>query len=243
MIWEHRFIYRWMNVYLIDRNLLKGFSSVISKDATMMNYYWGATDAKGKLPSNYDITPSSDSLFREGKEIHFSCPVSQKSIDKLIKLSYEVIWNFHKKDSGYENEDGNPLRLIYHINSGGGSVTAMFKFVDFCNVVKAKHGVKITTIATGFVASAATIMCLMGDRRIITAHCSYMIHELSGGMEDKFTFMKSTMVFLQGLHDKMVNQYVNHSGLTKEQVEDLLSKESWMFPEKCLEYKLVDEII
>ena len=186
---------------------------------------------------------STKSVYNEGNEIHFSTSVTKASIDELIKLIYNVIWCYQKKATGYVKPEDSKIQIILHIDSPGGSVSALLKFVDFCSIIKEKNNVELITIGSGLVTSAATIMCLMGDKRLLTKNCTFMIHELSTGHSSQFTRFKTYMKHIQDLNDTLSELYLDNSNMSSEEVETLLRKETWLTAEEALEYELVDEIV
>ena len=122
-------------------------------------------------------------IYSIGKEIHFTAGVDNFTIEKLIKLITKII---HEHEEKYKMK--KKLNITIIIDSPGGSVHAVLKFVDFIKLVKNKYPhISFTSIATGIVDSAGTIMCVVADKRLITTHAHAMINELSSGNMGKYT--------------------------------------------------------
>ena len=190
-----------------------------------------------------DIQPTD--IYRTQNEIWFSFSVNNESINKVIKLMYEIIHD--EKLSAYR--ENNDLEIILHIDSGGGLVSSAFKFIDFVKQLQKKN-IKLRTIINGKACSAATLMAIIGDKRQITKHSYAMIHELSSSTWGSFSQLKSYQKHLDSTHNQIVDLYIHHNNLisvtksececmhnkntgnadstimNKQQIEDIMNKET-----------------
>lgn len=177
-------------------------------------------------------------IYKVGNEIQFSSPITLESIQKIIKLIGEMVYEHQKINKSKE------LTISYTIDSPGGSVLSILKFVDFINGVKKKHpNIKFVSIITGLAASAGTIMALTADRRVMTKNAYAMVHELSSGNSGKYTFLASHMEFIDQLHDKLVNIYVESTGKSVEDIEAIMKKETWFSATQYKNMNFIHEII
>lgn len=193
---------------------------------------WGVENKK-KI---YEID-DDDLIYAIGTEIHFNDDVTKRTIEKLIKLINKVI---HEKKQNFNDDK---LTITYVVDSPGGCVSSILKFVDFVTITKEKYPeIEFVSIITGLAASAGTIMAIVADKRLITKNASAMIHELSSGNEGKFTHMSSYIKWLTNLNDTLVNIYVEKSSQTKEDIELLLKNETWYSAEDYLKAGFVDKI-
>lgn len=203
----------------------------------MINYIWGDIAEINNESGVKDIH-----VYRTHNEVWFNHSVNDESINKLIKLMYEVVSD--EKLSAYR-ETVQKTEIILHIDSCGGSVKSVFKFIDFANLLRKKN-VKIRTIINGFAASAATLMAIIGDEREITPHSYAMIHELSTVIHGRYTEIKSYTKCIDFLHAKILNIYKKHRNANADvksiNLEELLNKETWMDAEEYLKYGFVDRI-
>lgn len=176
-------------------------------------------------------------IYTVGNEIHFTCDINKTSIQVIIKQITDVITE-HEKKHGQE-----PFNLVYVVDSPGGSVTSVLKFVDFIKRTKEKYPyVKFVSVISGMVASAGTIMAIVADERIMTKYSHAMIHELSSGTSNKYTHFVSYTKFLTTLHNCLVEIYCNKSKLDKDTVEKYLNGETWFSAEEYKKLNFVDEI-
>lgn len=220
-----------------------------------MSLSWGFNNNKRKFDEIDDDNSSNDKkrpklfrnpnkmIYRRGNELHFISGVNNESIETMIRKISKLIEKNHNKYKYYKEGD-DKLKITYIVDSPGGSVSAILRFVDFIGLVKKKYPyVEFTSIITGLVASAGTTMAVVADKRQITPHGSVMIHELSSGTRGKFTEMISYSKFLVNLHDMLVNIYLERCKCDREKLEQLLMKETWMTPQEYLELGFVDEIV
>lgn len=183
------------------------------------------------------------SIYTSGKEIRFTAGVNKMTIEKMIKEISNVIDKFKDKYSDWTENDPK-LSITYVVDSPGGSVTDVLKFVDFINLTRKKCPfVEFVSVITGLAASAATTMCIVADKKYMTENSQAMIHELSSGNMGKYTHMMSYSEFLTKLHDKLVKIYLdNGCKMEKDVLETILKNETWFNAEEYLQYGFVDAI-
>ena len=140
---------------------------------------------------------------------------------------------------------GKELVITYIVDSPGGSVNAVLKFVDFISLVKRKYPkIKFTSIATGLIASAGTIMCAVADKRMATKYSKMMLHELSSGNNGTYTHLLSYTKHLTNIHDTLLDIYLGHCNgkKTRAELEIILLNETWYCAEEYLACGFIDEI-
>jgi ATP-dependent protease ClpP protease subunit len=224
----------------------------------METYYWGIDNEQSEKNnkkrtyskmSNKTTTPKKPKfvfggnkrIYTIGTEIHFTDGINNDTIEIVIRKITKIINENHKK---YE-DSGETLTITYIVDSPGGSVTAILKFVDYIKLARKKYPyLKFTSIITGCVASAGTIMCIVADKRLMTHHAHSMIHELSSGNSGKYTHLISYSNHLTNLHEALLNIYMDgtNNKQTKEDLEKLLATESWFTAKEYLDGGFVDEI-
>ena len=133
----------------------------------------------------------------------------------------------------------NPPKLHLHINSYGGSVFSGFGSVDYIKTCK----VPVVSVIDGCAASAATIMSVVAEERLMHEHAFMLIHQLSSGMWGKFEDMKDDMKNNEMLMKKIIGIYEEHTNIPKSKIKDILKRDIWWDAKTCLKYGLVDDII
>ena len=179
-------------------------------------------------------------IYSVGTQVHFTAEINQDTIETLIKEITKVV-NENLPKFGSKKEE--KITIQYIVDSPGGSVTSVLKFVDFLRLVKERHPhIEFHSIITGLSASAGTIMCAVADKRFMTKHAFAMIHELSSGNMGSYTKLMSYTDFINKMHNALVDIYLDKCTQGKEALENLLQKESWFTASQYLELGFIDEI-
>jgi len=155
--------------------------------------------------------------------------VLNKSITELANYYQAVAINLNTP----------PAELYLHINSYGGSVFAGLSSVDY--ILNCK--VPVTTIIDGCAASAATLMSVVGKRRLMHKHAYMLIHQLSSGMWGKYEDLKDDMENCDNFMKTIKDIYEEHTTIPKKELAKILKHDLWWDAETCLKYGLIDEII
>ena len=103
--------------------------------------------------------------------------------------------------------------------------------------------VPVITVVDGACASAATFMSIAGKKRLIKAHSYMLIHQLSGMIWGKYREIKDEMVNVEMFMEDIKRIYAKFTSVPEEEIDEILSHDIWWPAEKCIEYKLADEII
>ena len=211
----------------------------------MKDHYWGEEEGEGEgkpLPivsnlkerqnANNDDFNSVESV---DNRIYFYSGVTRPKILKLNKSIYTLNSSFRK----FKTLEYQPPPIKLHINSYGGSVFAGLAAVDYIK----NSETPVHTIIDGCAASAATLMSVVGTRRLMHRNSCMLIHQLSGMMWGKFSEMKDDMENSEMLMKKIKSIYNEHAKVPKKVLDNILLHDLWWEADKCLEYGLVDEII
>ena len=126
-----------------------------------------------------------------------------------------------------------------HINSEGGDLFAGLSMSDAIRLCK----VPVTTIIEGEAASAATIISVVADKRMITKNSHMLIHQMSTGFWGKYNEFLDEMKNQKTLMDIMKKIYNEYTNITIKELNVCLKKDIYWTPEYCLENGLVDEIL
>lgn len=217
------------------------YNDELNKKRKFVNKYdeYDTYEFSAKPVKKQKLEIDNDLIYSIGKEVHFTAGITQHTIEKIIKIMTKII---HTHETKHKNEK-KKLTITYIVDSPGGSVNAILKFVDFINLAKKKYPhISFTSIATGLIASAGTIMCVVADKRLMTKHAHAMIHELSSGNSGKYTQLLSYTKHLKDLHNVLVEIYMTVAKVSKEEIEKLLNTESWYSAEEYKEIGLIDGI-
>lgn len=125
------------------------------------------------------------------------------------------------------------------INSLGGDVYAG---TEIYTKLKNYPG-KVTVIISGLAASIASVIAMAGDVVKMSPVGSMMIHNVSTYAEGDKNVMQKESEILNGFDQTLTNAYALKTKMTKEELLDLMNKETWLTPQEALKKGFVDEIL
>lgn len=168
--------------------------------------------------------------------IYFYCGVSTKTCLKLNIELKRIAQNIIDNGQNLLNKD----KYIYlHINSFGGSVFAAFSTID--TIINLK--VPVVSIIEGAAASAATMISVMCNYRIIYPNSYMLIHQLSSMSWGKMDEMEDEMCNLKELMKRIKMIYKKKTKINKDDLSEILKHDLWWDAKKCLTVGLVDKIL
>ena len=194
-------------------------------------------DAAAAADNKATHSDSKNRIESINNDVYFYAEVRRQNNLTLNKKLDSLGIKYFNYSNSLGMEHVAPINL--YINSYGGSVFAGFSSVDHIKNCK----VPVHTIVDGCAASAATIMSVVGDHRMIYQHAFMLIHQLSAGSWGKFEDLKDDMANNELLMKKIKGIYEQHTKIPRKQLNDILKHDLWWDAETCLEYGLVDEII
>ena len=177
-----------------------------------------------------------DYLEVTNNRIYFYSGVETKNVLGLNKALRELGAEIQHSSAILECE---PAGIFLHINSHGGDLFAGLAAMD--EIRKSK--VHITSIIDGCAASAATLMSIAADKRLMNKHAYMLIHQLSSGMWGKYREMKDEIQNVDNMMKTIRDVYLEYTKIPKKKLNEILDHDLWLDAETCLKYGLVDEII
>ena len=186
-----------------------------------------------------DILGGGDSVTVRDNHIYFYGKVSNSNCLKLnlALRDIEKRLNMVRMDLQVDN-----LKIYLHINSFGGSVFAALSSIDSIR----NSLFPVVSIIEGAAASAATLMSVVCQERIIRKNAYMLIHQMSSGFWGKMEEIKDEMINLKKLTKKLKRIYREHTELNNStsdvKLNQILTRDLWWDSDECLKYGLVDEI-
>lgn len=175
-----------------------------------------------------------------GRVIHFSAEIKKLTIEIFITHIYAIIDEFYA-ECELKDED---LEITYVVDSNGGSVSSVLKFVDFLSMAKQQYPrLKFKSVISGLTASAGTTMSCVADVRHMTKYAGAMIHDLSTNIGGSYTQIKSQSEYVDNLNVVLIEIYSEKCNRTKEQLSELLKTNKWFTAKQYLEYGFIDKIV
>lgn len=167
--------------------------------------------------------------------IYFYSGVNKKSALELnIKLK-EVERDLLKKHAEFS---GHKEYIYLHINSYGGCVFSALSVIDTIKNL----AIPVVSIIEGAAASAATLISVVCDYRIIYKNAYMLIHQLSSAYWGKMEDMEEEMVNLKELMNKIKQIYLEHTKIETEDLDEILRHDLWWNSKVSFEKGLVNEI-
>ena len=169
----------------------------------------------------------------------------------LFSTMHEVAMNII--DTAIENNF--PIIPIHlHINSTGGLVSDALAIVQGIEDIQEGRihqiggipiKIPVYTYIEGEADSAASLIASVGTKRFCSRHALSLIHDVRqiGGGIKKIDDIQTEAANLQMIKDKFYEIYMEHSKLTKEELQKICEKEDYSTPQQLMEYGLVDQII
>lgn len=135
-----------------------------------------------------------------------------------------------------ENAQGKPLDII--INSPGGEV---FAGAAIYNAL-ARYSGRKTVRVDGVAASMASVIAMVGDEIIMSPGSTMMIHRPMVGAYGNVNDLNKAIEMLEALEETVLPIYMDKTGLSKDEVMELLDKETWMSADKTVELGFADRV-
>lgn len=128
-------------------------------------------------------------------------------------------------------------KIVLHINSEGGD---LFEGVAIYNLLK-DSGVEIEAVIEGFCASSASVIAMSADKIIMKRGSVLMIHKpitFAAGTSEE---LNKCAEVLNMITENIIDIYQAHTGLSRDTINDLMTKESYMSGEMAKSLGFCDE--
>ena len=160
------------------------------------------------------------------------------NLDVAVGLSQKLIEiDFMSKELG----KFSPITLV--INSPGGQIEAAWQICDIMDFIECP----VYTTGIGQIASAALMIFMNGDRghRVVSDRTSIMSHRYSWGTSGSHQNLISVHDEFCNTHERIINHYIECTGLTRKVIEDklLCEHDVWLTGVQAKKYNLVDQVI
>ncbi len=167
--------------------------------------------------------------------IRFHTPVTSDSCSKLVEALVQL--DIHSKQT--EALFGKRIPIKLHLQSMGGELLPTFYV---CDLIK-ELDTPVHIYIDGFVASAASLMAICGEKRFITKNSCVLVHQLRAQTSGKLSEMTQEIDNFNHFMDNLRNIYLENSNVEEDELDGLLRSELWLSAERCLELGFVDEIV
>lgn len=136
--------------------------------------------------------------------------------------------------------DTSVNRINVYINSYGGEVA---EALAIYNALR-RHPAQVVTYCDGFACSAASVVFMAGEKRIMNHASLLMIHNASSGAYGTAKAMRKAADDLDIVTSASVTAYLDQCGgkIDQDTLMDLMDNETWLTPEQAVAYGFATEI-
>ena len=128
--------------------------------------------------------------------------------------------------------------ISLRINSEGGSV---FDAAAIYNSL-VEHPARVIAHVDGMALSAASVILMSGDERHMAENAFVMIHDPWSMVAGDSRAMRKEADLLDQIKSTIVKMYVDRTGISAKEAEELMSDETWMTAEEAKEKGFIDSI-
>ncbi len=125
--------------------------------------------------------------------------------------------------------------VVFTINSGGGYATAGF---EIYTAIKEYEGT--TTAHVIYAASAATFPACAADQALISDAGIFMIHNTQASADGDYRDMQMGAETLEEYDQAIINVYEKKTGMSREELQKLMDRDTHMSPQKAIDYGFID---
>lgn len=164
----------------------------------------------------------------------------------VLALDEEIgFWGTQAKDfrAGLDAVEGNDLRV--EINSPGGDVMAGLGMYNMLRGWASSEGRTVTTRVTGVAASIASVIALAGDKREMPKNTFAMVHQPASLMFGAYTSddLRQHAEVVDKIGATMQALYVDRMGVDEAKATEIMSKDTWLTADECLEMGFATDLV
>lgn len=165
---------------------------------------------------------------------YYSLETSGEEADLYI-FGDITTWPWDEKDKDAygivkELRDLNADKVNVHINSYGGDVS---EGLAIYNVLKNSRA-KVTTYCDGFACSAASVIFMAGEERVMNSASLLMIHNAWSWASGDANDFRKQAEDLDKITQASINAYMSRIWITEEELKEKMDSETWLTAEEAL---------
>jgi len=178
-------------------------------------------------PNNDENGENNAILHTIKNNIYFTGPITDQTI---FAITTNLV--------AFQYRDFPEINL--HIQSSGGALLPTLGLVDLIRT----SDIPINTYIEGYVASAGTLISVVGANRFIGKHGTMLIHQVKMGADiGKYNEIKDYSENADTLMSIIKSIYLEHTNMNEKELDDWLSHDLWMNATTCKKLGLVDILI
>ncbi len=141
---------------------------------------------------------------------------------------------FREELSQYKGRD-----ITVWINSNGGDVHAASQIYTALK----EHQGKVTVKIDGTAISAASVIAMAGDEVLMSPTSVMMIHNPWTWVDGDARDMRHMADVLDEVKQTIINAYQMKTGLSRQEISDMMDEETWMGAKKAMEKGFADGML
>ncbi|MCD8190163.1 MAG: Clp protease ClpP [Clostridiales bacterium] len=129
-------------------------------------------------------------------------------------------------------------RINVHINSYGGDVSEALAITN----ALLRHPAEVVTFVDGFACSAASVIFMAGDRRIMAQSSNLLVHPAWAMAQGNAKSLREMADNLDTITEQSVTAYMARIKKTREELLELMDAERFLGPEEALDWGFATEV-
>ncbi|MBP7652555.1 ATP-dependent Clp protease proteolytic subunit [Candidatus Dependentiae bacterium] len=167
----------------------------------------------------------------------------KRDIDGLIFLNGTIAAEWVCKEIIRLNIENDIPSIQLIINSCGGYCSDGFAIIDIIEWSR----IPVYTTGIGIIASMGLLIFMSGEKgkRVITPRTSVLSHRYFGGAMGNHSSLIAARKEQDLMHKRICDHYLKHTKINTEQELNttlLRDVDTWLSPQECIEYGIVDTI-
>ena len=130
-------------------------------------------------------------------------------------------------------------QINVYINSYGGEVA---EGLAIYNQLK-RHKAKVKTVCDGFACSAASVIFMAGDERVMSTASLLMIHNAWTYASGNAKELRKQADDLDTITQASINAYMQEVNITEDELRQMLDNETWIAPQEAIEKGFITSIV
>lgn len=169
----------------------------------------------------------------------FSASLSDTGAADITIFDEIGLYGVNAKDFAREFKALGQIDSInLHINSPGGEV---FDGLAIHSMLRRSKAV-VNVYIDGLAASIASVIAMAGDNIIMPENAMLMIHDPSGVVVGTSKEMRDLADAMDKIKSSMISAYGSQTHLTRNEIADLMSKETWLTAQEAVDLGFATQI-
>jgi ATP-dependent protease ClpP protease subunit len=212
-----------------------------------MNPQW-ANLQSGRSPVRLPLSPQKAAMALkalkdwrepqiEGRERRWFKIGQQDGAVTQINIFDEISWWGISAQEFVDELAGISGAVEVHINSPGGDA---FDGITIYNALAARD--QVTTVVDGLAASAASVIAMAGQKRVMSPGAMMMIHDALALCIGNAADMRETAILLDKVSDNIASVYAAHTGTPLADWRKAMVAEGWYTAQEAVDAGLAHEV-